>query len=209
MNVNVMMATRRTQADRTAATRTALIAAARTLFAAHGYADVGTERIARAAGVTRGALYHQFPAKADLFVAVLEAVEVDLTARLVEVAAAAAPADDTVAALVAGADAWLDACAEPEVQRIVLLDGPAVLGWQRWREVGLRHGLGLVTALLTEAIAAGDIREQPVAPLAHVLMGALDEAALYVALAADPRRARAEVGTVVQRVVVTAILGPP
>ncbi len=208
MNVNVMMATRRTQADRTAATRTALVAAARTLFAAHGYADVGTERIARAAGVTRGALYHQFPAKADLFAAVLEAVEVDLTARLVEVAAAA-PADDTVAALVAGADAWLDACAEPEVQRIVLLDGPAVLGWQGWREVGLRHGLGLVTALLTEAIAAGDIPEQPVAPLAHVLMGALDEAALYVALAADPRRARAEVGTVVQRVVVTAILGPP
>jgi AcrR family transcriptional regulator len=208
MNVNVMMATRRTQADRTAATRNALVAAARTLFAAHGYADVGTERIARAAGVSRGALYHQFPAKADLFAAVLEAVEVDLTARLGEVAAAA-PADDTAAALVAGVDAWLDACAEPEVQRIVLLDGPAVLGWQRWREVGLRHGLGLVTALLTEAMAAGDIPEQPVAPLAHVLIGALDEAALYVALADDPRRARGEVGTVLRRVVVTAILGPP
>jgi AcrR family transcriptional regulator len=208
MNVNVMMATRRTQADRTAATRAALVAAARALFATHGYADVGTERIAQAAGVTRGALYHQFPAKADLFAAVLEAVEVDLTARLVEVVAAA-PVDDTAAGLVLGADAWLDACAEPEVQRIVLLDGPAVLGWQRWREVGLRHALGLVTALLTESMAAGDIPEQPVAPLAHVLIGALDEAALYVALAADPRRARAEVGGVLRRVVVTAILGPP
>src|SRR5262249_43913914 len=147
-------------------------------------------------------------AKADLFAAVLEAVEVDLTVRLVE-AAAAGPVDDPAAALVAGADAWLDACAEPEVQRIVLLDGPAVLGWQGWRGVGLRHGLGLVTALLTEAMAAGDIPEQPIAPLAHVLIGALDEAALYVALAADPGRARAEVGTVLQRVVVTAILGTP
>jgi AcrR family transcriptional regulator len=208
MNVKVNMATRRTQADRTAATRAALVAAARTLFATDGYADVGTERIAQATGVTRGALYHQFPAKADLFAAVLEAVEVDLTARLVEVVAAA-PADDTVAGLIRGADAWLDACAEPEVQRIVLLDGPAVLGWRRWREVGLRHGLGLVTALLTEAMAAGDVPVQPVAPLAHVLIGALDEAALYVALAADPRRARAEVGAVLQRVVVTTILGPP
>jgi AcrR family transcriptional regulator len=207
MNVKVM-ATRRTQADRTAATRAALIAAARKLFAAHGFAAVGTERVAQAAGVTRGALYHQFPAKTELFAAVLEAVELDLTARLIEVVAAT-PADDAAAALVAGADAWLDACSEPEVQRIVLLDGPAVLGWQRWREVGLRHGLGLVTALLTEAMEAGDIPIQPVEPLAHVLMGALDEAALYVALADDPGRARTEVGAVLQRVVITAILGAP
>ncbi len=184
------------------------MAAARKLFAAHGYNDVGTERIAQAAGVTRGALYHQFAAKTDLFAAVLEAVELDLTARLVEVIGAA-PVDDTAASLVAGADAWLDACAEPDVQRIVLLDGPAVLGWQRWREVGLRHGLGLVTALLTETMAAGDIPVQPVEPLAHVLMGALDEAALYVALADDPVRARTEVGVVLRRVVITAILGPP
>lgn len=202
-----MSAARRTQADRTAATRAALVAAARALFAAHGYAEVGTERVAQTAGVTRGALYHQFADKADLFAAVLEAVEVDLTARLVEVVAAT-PADDTDAVLVAGTDAWLDACAEPEVQRIVLLDGPAVLGWERWRQVGLRHGLGLVTALLTEMMEAGAIPEQPVPPLAHVLVGALDEAALYVALAADPGRARAEVGAVLRRVV-TTITAPP
>ena len=89
---------------------------------------------------------------------------------------------------IAGADAWLDASVEPEVRRIVLLDGPAVLGWERWREVGMRHGLGLVTALLTELMDAGAIPAQPVEPLAHVLIGALDEAALYVALAADPVR---------------------
>jgi AcrR family transcriptional regulator len=195
-----VVAPRRTQADRTATTRAALVAAARALFAEHGYADVGTERVAQAAGVTRGALYHQFTDKADLFAAVLEAVEVDLTARLVDAVAAAAT-DDPLDVLVAGADAWLDACREPEVRRIALLDGPAVLGWERWREVGMRHGLGLVAALLGELVAAGAIPVQPIEPLAHVLIGALDEAAIYVALAEDPDRARAEAGAVLRRVV--------
>jgi AcrR family transcriptional regulator len=195
-----VVAPRRTQADRTAATRAALVAAARELFAEHGYADVGTERVAQAAGVTRGALYHQFTDKADLFAAVLEAVEVDLTARLVDAVAAAAT-DDPLDVLVAGADAWLDACREPEVRRIALLDGPAVLGWERWREVGMRHGLGLVAALLGELVEAGAIPAQPIEPLAHVLIGALDEAAIYVALADDPDRARAEAGAVLRRVV--------
>lgn len=88
------------------------------------------------------------------------------------------------------ANAWLDACAESEVQQIVLLDRPAVLGWQRWREIGLRYGLGLVESLLAHAIEVGRIPQQPVSALAHVLMGALDEAALYVARAEDqaPRR---------------------
>jgi AcrR family transcriptional regulator len=203
MDVNV---TRRTQADRTAATRAALVAAARKLFAEHGYAEVGTERVAQAAGVTRGALYHQFADKADLFAAVLEAVEIDLTTRLIDAVAASAT-EDPLAALVAGADAWLDASAEPEVRRIALLDGPAVLGWERWREVGMRHGLGLVTALLTELMDAGAVPAQPIEPLAHVLIGALDEAALYVALAADPARARVEAGAVLRRLV-AAVTAP-
>ena len=205
MDVNVDV-TRRRQADRTAATRAALIAAARTLFAEHGYAEVGTERVAHAAGVTRGALYHQFADKADLFAAVLEAVEIDLTNRLIG-AVASTTTDDPLAALVAGADAWLDASVEPEVRRIALLDGPAVLGWERWREVGLRHGLGLVTALLTELMEAGAIPAQPIDALAHVLIGAMDEAALYVALAADPALARAEAGEVLRRLV-TAVTAP-
>ena len=83
----------------------------------------------------------------------------------------------------------------------MLLDGPAVLGWERWREVGMRHGLGLVTALLTELMEAGAIPTQPVEAMAHVLIGAMDEAALYVALAADPVRARAEAGEVLRRLV--------
>ena len=205
MDVNVAV-TRRTQADRTAATRAALVAAARQLFAEHGYAEVGTERVAQAAGVTRGALYHQFADKADLFAAVLEAVEVDLTQRLIEVVAAL-PQDDPLAVVAAGAEAWLDASIEPEVRRIALLDGPAVLGWQRWREVGMRHGFGLVTGLLGELIDAGAIPAQPIEPVAHVLIGALDEAALYVAQAADPVAARAEAAAVLRRLV-HALLGP-
>jgi AcrR family transcriptional regulator len=205
MDVNVAV-TRRTQADRTAATRAALVAAARQLFAEHGYAEVGTERVAQAAGVTRGALYHQFADKADLFAAVLEAVEVDLTQRLIEVVAAL-PQDDPIALVAAGAEAWLDASVEPEVRRIALLDGPAVLGWERWREVGMRHGFGLVTGLLGELIEAGAIPAQPIEPVAHVLIGALDEAALYVAQAADPATARAEAAAVLRRLV-TALVGP-
>jgi AcrR family transcriptional regulator len=199
-----VVAARRTQADRTAATRGALVAAARALFAEHGYADVGTERVAQAAGVTRGALYHQFADKADLFAAVLEAVEVDLTARLIE-AVAAVPEGDPLAVLVAGVDAWLDASVEPEVRRIALLEAPAVLGWERWREVGLRHGFGLVTGLLTELMDADAIIRQPIEPLAHVLIGALDEAALYVALAADPVTARDDAAAVLHRLVVAVV----
>ena len=191
-------APRRTQADRSATTRRHLISAARRLFTEHGYAAVGTERIASEAGVTRGALYHQFADKVELFAAVMETVEVELMVRLSKVTPTA---DDPRAFLLAGADAWLDASVEPEVQRIVLLDGPAVLGWERWRDIGLRYGLGLVATILADAMAAGTIPTQPVDPLAHALVGALDEAALYVARADDPATARGEMGTVVHRLV--------
>ncbi|MGH9271862.1 MAG: TetR/AcrR family transcriptional regulator, partial [Ilumatobacteraceae bacterium] len=194
------MTTRRTQADRSAATRAALVGAARRLFAAEGYAEVGTERIAHAAGVTRGALYHQFADKVELFAAVFEVVEAELTQRLAELMADAS-ADDIQDLMLAGAEAWLDESTEPEVQRIVLLDGPAVLGWERWREIALRYGLGLVTGALEAAVTAGAIADQPVEPLAIVFLGALDEAALYVARAPDPAAARAEMGPVVERLV--------
>ena len=89
---------------------------------------------------------------------------------------------------------FLDACLVPEVQRVVLLDAPAVLGWERWREIAADHGLGLVEAALGAAMEAGAISKQPLKPLAHVLMGALDEAAMVVARAEDTKAARAEVG---------------
>jgi AcrR family transcriptional regulator len=195
-----MKVNRRTQADRSAATREALVAAARPLFAAEGFGGVGTERIVREAGVTRGALYHQFADKTELFAAVFEDVERDVTQRI-GAAVAASGVTDPLDAMVAGAHAWLDACGDPEVQRIVLLEAPAVLGWARWREIGLRYGAGLVEALLAHAIEVGRIPEQPVTPLAHVLIGALDEAALYVAQAEDPAVAAAEVRAIVGRLI--------
>jgi AcrR family transcriptional regulator len=186
---------RRTQAERSTATRGALVAAARRLFAERGYAAVGTPEVAAAAGVTRGALYHQFSDKADLFLAVYEQVEQEVTERIGELVVAAG-ARDPLEALTAGAEAFLEACAEPEINRIALLDAPAVLGWEQWRAVGLKYGLGLTEAILRAAMDAGRIAEQPLRPLAHVLLGALDEAALYVARAEDPVAAREEMRTV-------------
>ena len=184
---------RRTQSERSQSTRAALVDAARGLFAERGYANVGTEEIVRAAGVTRGALYHHFADKRDLFEAVYSQLEAELTERIAT-GALAANADSPLAAMRAGAEMFLRACAEPEAQQIALLDGPAVLGWDRWREIGAEHGLGLIEATLAAAIEAGAIPRQPVRPLAHVLMGALDEAALLVATAEDPESARREVG---------------
>jgi AcrR family transcriptional regulator len=191
---------RRTQAERSAATRGALVAAARRLFAERGYAAVGTPEVAAAAGVTRGALYHQFADKADLFLAVYEQVEQEVTARIGELVAAAG-ARDPLAALTAGAEAFLDLCAEPEITRIALLEAPAVLGWETWRAIGLKYGLGLTEAILRAAMDAGSIAEQPTRPLAHVLLGALDEAALYVARAADPVAAREDMRRVLTGIV--------
>lgn len=193
-------------AIRSARTREALVSAARELFGARGFAAVGTEEVVRAAGVTRGALYHQFADKAALFEAVLEAVEVDLT-RLLAEGALAGGATDPVGALRAGAAAFLDACAEPEVERILLLDAPSVLGWQRWREIGMRHGLGLVLGVLQAAVESGALRDQPLVPLAHVMIGALDEAALYAARAADPGAARREVGEAVDELILALLRG--
>jgi AcrR family transcriptional regulator len=183
----------RTQAERSETTRAALIDAARVLFAEHGYAGVGTEEIVRAAGVTRGALYHHFEGKRNLFEAVYVQIEKELAERIAA-GALAANADSPLAAMRAGAEMFLQACTEPEAQRIVLLDGPAVLGWDRWREIAAEYGLGLIEASLQAAIDAGAIASQPVRPLAHVLMGALDEAAMLVGRAEDPEAMRLEVG---------------
>src|SRR6202050_1957736 len=182
---------RRTQADRSAATRDALVAAARRLFAAPCFAEVPSDAIVAEAGVTRGALYHQFADKTALFDAALEAVEADIARRLAEDVAAAGISDPGDA-LRHAVRKWLEICVEPEIHRIALVDGPSVLGWGRWREVCQQHVFGLVQALLAQGIEAGRIRMQPAAPLAHVFMGAGDEAALYVAEAADRSRARTE-----------------
>jgi AcrR family transcriptional regulator len=187
------------QEQRSRATREKLLTAARALFAARGYAAVGTEEIVRAAGVTRGALYHQFRDKEELFEAVFEEVEGETTQRIAD--AALAGATDPLTALRAGARAFLTICAEPEVERIALLDAPAVLGWARWRAIGFRHGLGLVAATLQAGMDAGAIAPQPLTPLSHLLLATLDEGALLIARADDPATARAEVEVVIDRLV--------
>ena len=151
-------------------------------------------------GVTRGALYHQFADKTALFDAVLEAVEADIAVRLADEVAAAG-ISDPVEALRQAVRSWLDICVEPEIHRIALIDGPSVLGWAHWREVCQRHVFGLVQGVVQSGIEVGRIRAQPARPLAHVLMGAGDEAALYVAEAADRTRARAEMIEVLDQLI--------
>lgn len=178
-------------AARSAATRAALIASTRPLFGARGYADVSTAELAAAAGVTRGALYYQFTDKRDLFRAVVEAVEVELMTRVGAGVAASDPGD-ALGALADGAQVLMDAVLEPDIRRIAALDAPSVLGWEEWREITARYGLGLIDAALTTAIAQGSLPEQPIRPLAHLLLGAVNEGALYVALADDVATARAQ-----------------
>jgi len=179
------------QAARSASTRAALIGAARPLFGERGYASVGTEEIVQAAGVTRGALYHQFTDKRDLFLAVVEDVEVEIIGRISARLAAADPSDP-LGALADGAEVLVEAILEADIRQITALDAPSVLGWETWREISERYGLGLIDTALTAAIAQGALPEQPVRPLAHLLLGALNESAMYVALADDIPTARTQ-----------------
>jgi AcrR family transcriptional regulator len=191
---------RRTQAERTAATRALLIGAARKLFAEKGFAEVSTQAIVAAAGVTRGALYHQFDDKVGLFAAVYEEIERDLVADIALQVMESQPAN-ALAAMRVGARLFLDLCAALDVQQIVLIDAPAVLGWDRWRAVGVKYGLGVIEGMLGQAVAEGAIPEQPLRPTAHVLLGALDEAALFVSRAADPEQARRDMDAVCDRII--------
>lgn len=182
--------------ERSEATRGALLDAARELFTERAYADVSTEEIVRRAGVTRGALYHHFRDKQDLFRAVFEAIEQEMAERV-------------ASAALAGADSWerqrlatrafLDNCLDPAVQRIALTDAPSVLGLAAWREIEERYGLALVQVALESLIEEGLIEPQPVAPLAHLLLGAFTEAGLLIARADDRAAARAEVGESIDR----------
>ncbi len=173
-------------------TRRALIDAARILFAENGYAATSLNAITDRARVTKGALYHHFRDKKDLFTVVFTELETELLARI-NAAASAEP--DSWRRVVGAAEAWLDGSLDPEVQQILLLDGPGVLSWETWREIDTRLSLGPMQATLRNAMRAGTIRRQPVEPLAHLLIGALNEASLAITHSADRRAARREVGT--------------
>jgi AcrR family transcriptional regulator len=205
MAVNGEKRHRRTHADRSHATRAALLRSGRALFAERGFAGTAREEIVERAGVTRGALHHHFGTKQDLFAAVFEELEGELAARI---ATAAMAGDDPRDQLHRGCHEFLDAALDPAVQRIVLLDAPAVLGWAAWREVDARYGLGLVTEGLRAVFAARpagarrndcgpEAAARPVEALGHLLLASLNEAAMLVAGAPDPVEARAEVGAIV------------
>jgi AcrR family transcriptional regulator len=179
------------KAEQSEATRNALVEAARGLFSARGYASVSTEEIVQAAGVTRGALYHHFRDKQDLFGEVVERLEQEVLER---VAASALGVQDPWEQQVTAVGAFLDSCLDPAVQRVILTDAPSVMGLHAWRQVEARYGLALVRAGLQAMVEAGLIADQPLDPLAHMLLGAMQEAGLLIAHADDPVAARQEVG---------------
>jgi len=200
-----MSTTSRTKAQQREDTTAALIAAARELFAERGYAAVGTEEIVRRAGVTRGALYHHFRrGKEELFQAVLVQVSAE-TMRAV--AGRASQAGDAWEELVTGIDAFLDVCTTRDVQQIVLIDGPSVLGWDVWRAIDADHGLGLLESAVQAAMDDGVLLPGSARSVAQVLLGALDEAAMVVARAEDPIAARAEMGQTVSHLL-AGLRGP-
>jgi AcrR family transcriptional regulator len=186
-----------TQAERTEATRARLVQTARLLFAEKGFAATSTEEILAAAAVSRGAMYHHFKGKRELFQTTFEAVEDDLTAKIL---AAGSTATDPMSQLAAGFDAFLGECRNPEVQRIVMLDGPTVLGWDTWHEIDQRHGFGAIKAVLAGAAELGTIALESVEPLAHLLLGALMQAGMVVARAEDPAEAKRSMTTTIARI---------
>jgi AcrR family transcriptional regulator len=189
------MHVKQTRAEQGEATRAALIATARGLFAERGFSGVAAEEIVRAAGVTRGALYHHFDGKAGLFRAVFEQIEGELAERF---ASEALARSDPWDAMVAGLELFLEVCREPEVRQIALIDAPSVLGWAAWREVESTYSLGIIRLGLQNLIDAGITRPQPIDPLAHAILGMLTEAGLYVAGADDTEAARDDMAEVLR-----------
>jgi len=197
MDVNSSDKGRRTQAQRRASTRRALLDAARSLFAEKGYHGAAAEEIVGRAGLTRGALYHHFEDKRDLFRVVVDEMEGEIDEEI-EAAERAQPG--LPEAVMAGYRAFIDAVLDPEMRRTFFLDGPSVLGWE-WREIDARHAVGKIEEGLEALIAQGFVEPQPVGPLARLINGTLLEAAFFVAASEDPELARDEVWGAMERLV--------
>jgi AcrR family transcriptional regulator len=182
------MATSRTnsKAAQRAATSATLINVARELFATQGYNQTGMESIVQQAGVTRGALYHNFGGKEGLFEAVVHAVQRSVAAR---VSLAASETSDPWEQLIAGCRAFLAASLDREVQQILLLDGPAVLGWEAWRQIDMAYSFRLLLEGLAELERTGQLKTPSAEGLAYMLSGAMNEAALWIARSSEPEKA--------------------
>ncbi|MFC7466422.1 TetR/AcrR family transcriptional regulator [Actinomadura keratinilytica] len=164
-------------------TRQALVRESRRLFATLGYGAVGLSEIVAAAGVTKGALYHHFSSKSELFRVVLEQAQQEVAERI---AATADARESSWEQLLVGCEAFLGASTDPAIQRIMLIDGPAVLGWAEWREMNEATSGRHLAEVLAVLIEEGTIPAQPVEPLTHLLSGAMNEAALWLAASSDP-----------------------
>lgn len=179
---------RRSKAEQREDTTQRLMQVGREVFAAKGYADASTEEIVHQAGVTRGALYHHFESKEGLFRAVVAELHRELAARV----AAAAPEGDLWQQLVMGCRVFLAAALDAPTRRIVLIDGPAVLGWEHWRALDSASSMPSLHDVLALLIDQGTLRPLPVDALTHLLSGAMNEAALWIADAPEPEAALAE-----------------
>ncbi|HEY1935691.1 MAG TPA: TetR/AcrR family transcriptional regulator [Acetobacteraceae bacterium] len=184
------------------ATRGHIVAIATELFTGRGYEATSIETVLETSGVSRGALYHHFESKEALYIAVLEVVE----ARIADTTAAASRGlRDPREALRAGCNAWIDLSRDPAVRQIVLLDAPAVIGWQKWREIDARFAFGQVRAALTNAAKSGRLPLELVDTLAHILLAALLEIALVIARSSDAqaatRRGRAALDVLLDAIV--------
>jgi len=182
--------------EQSEATRIALIGAAKKLFAARGYGGVSMEEVVRNAGVTRGALYHHYSGKKDLFQAVYETVEREVTEAI---ATDALQGHSPWEMSQIGWRSFLDRCRDDSVSRIVLLDAPSVLGVEAFRAVADQYGGALVRANIQALIEAGELEQQPVEPLARILTGALIEGAISIAQSNEPETTRDQMSAAIER----------
>ena len=194
------------RAEHAADTRDALIGAARRLFAAHGFDGTGTEQIVAEARVTRGALYHHFRDKADIFRAAMAEAAADVATRLID-EQTATDAQSPMAEIREGVSAFLDVCVDGDFQRIVLVDGPRVLGSDAWEDLVEQYGRGILEEWLERCVGTGDLEDMPLRALARLLIAMLTEASLAIARADDPQSERAAFGETLDRILVG--LRPP
>jgi AcrR family transcriptional regulator len=187
-------------------TRRAIIETATRLFAEHGYAAVSIEAVLAACQISRGALYHHFQSKEALLEAVFEAVEIDVTNKVLSRAATSSGAIEAVRA---GCDAFLDLTQDPVVRQIMLTDAPSVLGWEKWREIDERHAFGLMKAALEPAAKEAGLPASLVDAFAHMLLAALSEVALMIAQADDPTAALKNGRRAVRELVARILTRPP
>ena len=190
------MPVKRERAAQAETTRQTLLQTARRLFAQQGYAEVSTDEVVRRAKLTKGALYHHFADKLELYVAVIEDMERELVAAM---DAAARKVTDPEHRLRAVCLAYLDACLDSSLARLLVLEAPVVLGWKAWCDLAHKYEVGVLERHLGELARAGRVRDEPLHALAHVLLGALNTAARVIATSPDPARARVQVEETIDR----------